>query len=474
MPASSEERVFINLFAGGGGLLLGLERAGFRCAGAVEIDPMAGKTLANHLAARRQRPLLALGPQAGDVRSVDFARWKVLLEEAGVERLDLVAGGPPCQSFSRVGRGKLNALSERGFLGDERNRLWREFFRAVETLRPRAFLVENVPGMLHHGGVNVADVICRAGQSIGYRTAGAILNAAAFGVPQVRERLFILGIDATLDAEPSFPIGDRMVKLGSSHIGRQRTLGDLFSHPEFFCGTLLPESGDSATSVSEALDDLPCLLAHLAPGYRARLPVPAVSYRPARPTAYATLMRNWPGLPTSEAATDHVCKATPRDYDTFGKMKHGDRYPDAVAIAEARFRRALSRWRALGGKGLRPKRRTFVPPYRTDNFPEKWRKLIPTEPSWTVTAHLAKDTYSHIHHDSTQRRMISIREAARLQSFPDAYAFFGNMGHRLRQIGNAVPPLMAAAIGQQIARVLEEAKTTTFSAEARRAASWRT
>ena len=99
---------------------------------------------------------------------------------------------------------------------------------------------------------------------------------------------------------------------------------------------------------------------------------------------------------------------------------------------------------------------THVPPYRNDAFHDKWRKLIANEPSWTLTAHLSKDTYSHIHYDSRQARTISVREAARLQSFPDGVEFAGNFGEQYRQIGNAVPPLLARAIASELFLQLAE------------------
>jgi DNA (cytosine-5)-methyltransferase 1 len=146
-------------------------------------------------------------------------------------------------------------------------------------------------------------------------------------------------------------------------------------------------------------------------------------------------------------------------------MAPGDRYPQAVVIAERRYRSALSRWESAGRRGPRPRRASFVPPYRQDVFPEKWRKLAKDQPAWTVTAHLAKDTYSHIHYDSRQARMITVREAARLQSFPDGYAFAGNIGDAFRQIGNAVPPLLAFALGRQIAGLLAGQASVDVGAE---------
>jgi DNA (cytosine-5)-methyltransferase 1 len=133
-------------------------------------------------------------------------------------------------------------------------------------------------------------------------------------------------------------------------------------------------------------------------------------------------------------------------------MAHGDRYPQARAIAESLFREEYA---MLRGRGEAPTpgsssyyalRARFIPPYRNDAFDDKWAKLVPDQPSWTLTAHLSRDSYSHIHYDSNQARTITVREAARLQSFPDAVDFEGSYGDQLRQIGNAVPPLLAKAI----------------------------
>ena len=106
-------------------------------------------------------------------------------------------------------------------------------------------------------------------------------------------------------------------------------------------------------------------------------------------------------------------------------------------------------WKAL--------HRDLVPPYDPDKFPNKWRKLEPEQPARTLMAHLGKDSYSHIHYDSAQARPISVREAARLQSFPDGFRFNGTMNPAFRQIGNAVPPLLARAIGSTLLRQLREA-----------------
>src|SRR5207248_9416298 len=109
---------------------------------------------------------------------------------------------------------------------------------------------------------------------------------------------------------------------------------------------------------------------------------------------------------------------------------------------------------APASKAWKDLREEYVPPYNREEFQDKWGKLWPDRPSWTVPAHLAKDSYSHIHPDSAQARMISVREAARLQSFPAGFSFCGNMGDCFRQIGNAVPPLLAWAIADRLLQVL--------------------
>ena len=142
-----------------------------------------------------------------------------------------------------------------------------------------------------------------------------------------------------------------------------------------------------------------------------------------------------------------------RDFGTFARMAQGDRYPSALRVASQRYSEALKADPDADPEELR---KSIVPPYRNDAFVDKWRKLDMDSPSWTLTAHLGKDTYSHIHYDSRQARTITVREAARLQSFPDGFEFQGNMGARFRQIGNAVPPLLSRALALQLRAQLAE------------------
>ena len=448
----------LDLFAGAGGFSIGLERAGFRSVGAIELNARAAETWAS----AHPEGILWGGPQHGDMRRIDPRMVKRRLAAEGIRELDLVTAGPPCQGFSRVGRAKLNSLADKAgaFRRDPRNVLFRRAIDFLEVLQPRAFIFENVVGILHLAGTNMAEVVCEAIREVGYDVRCAVLNAAWYGVPQMRERVVIIGIRADLGVEPEFPVITHRIPHRRGMICTAELDDRLWEEPAFFVQhDLLPRKRrlSPAVSVQGALNDLPPFTAHLEAKRAARkMPSqrpfhPAVAYRRGRANSYGTLMRRWPGH-RSVDVHDHFCRFTPRDFGTFRGMRPGDRYPEALAVAHHLWERA--KWDARERGARPPPARAFVPPYRNDGFPDKWRKLIPDEPSWTITAHLAKDTYSHIHYDSAQARMITPREAARLQSFPDGMHFHGNTGEMFTQIGNAVPPLLATAIGAAVQKTL--------------------
>jgi DNA (cytosine-5)-methyltransferase 1 len=429
---------------------------------AVDIDGAAARSFKRNFSILQpDSPPCVLGGPRHDLGRVGVETLPV------ARRPDIVIAGPPCQAFSRLGRAKLNKVSDEGFRGDPRNLLYRQFLAAVERWQPRAFVMENVPGMLTVGGINYADIVCSELAAIGYHTGYALLNSVWYGTPQLRERLFFIGVREDLGLRPVAPPTAFQTDLPE---GYSRPLREV---PRFlpFGGEWVRDLGQlpvpaspheaAAVTVREALDDLPELTDHLTAGrgargdFRRHLP-----YRSGPGSWYGALMRGWPGFPLPSGVEDHAIRRTPRDYETFRRMKPGDRFPEALAIARSIRDDELAR---LQARGAAPAPGTqewgefearFVPPYDEHDFPDKWRKLIPDRSSWTVPAHLAKDSYSHIHYDSAQARMISIREAARLQSFPDAFLFTGNMGDCFRQIGNAVPPLLARAVAEAVLAVL--------------------
>lgn len=447
-----------DLFCGAGGLSLGFHAAGARSVVALDHDERAAETFeSNFRRLQPDSPPLVLGGKQADMATID-----VTSSPCGTVP-DIVIGGPPCQGFSRLGRAKLNSLSDEGAAGDARNELYCRFLEAVRAWRPRALVMENVPGMLSVKGRNVALDVAADMAACGYRVGYTLLNAVWFGVPQFRERLFFIGVRDDLGVLPSAPAPTHRAHLPPGYVRPvpAHTLPLAFI-PHFELSVDLRRARLPATTVADAFDDLPPLTQHLEQRVRPprgdfRQPRP---YRHAPHSELAHLLRNWPGLPPRDNIDDHAIRHTPRDFETFRRMLPGDRYPQAHAIAVARLRSVLE---ALNEQGAAPTpgtkahdeiRRRIVPPYPEDVFVDKWRKLVPDEPSWTIPAHLAKDTYSHIHPDPSQARTISVREAARLQSFPDSFTFSGNMGDCYRQIGNAVPPLLAWAVAATVLSLL--------------------
>jgi DNA (cytosine-5)-methyltransferase 1 len=177
-------------------------------------------------------------------------------------------------------------------------------------------------------------------------------------------------------------------------------------------------------------------------------------------------MRHWPGFEARDLLYDHVIRYLPRDYDLFARLHPGDQYPEAIRHAEALFEEKLAREKQAGRDhpkgsiGWEMLRANTVPPYDAGKFPNKWRKMEADRPARTLLAHLGKDSYSHIHYDHDQARTISVREAARLQSFPDGFVFSGTMNPAFRQIGNAVPPLLAKVIAQALIAQLKSTQSS--------------
>ena len=156
-----------------------------------------------------------------------------------------------------------------------------------------------------------------------------------------------------------------------------------------------------------------------------------------------------------ETVSGNVYHNNERDYPIFARMQEDDLYPQALAIArQILAEKCLAQGIREGTPEYEEIKKSTVPPYSEDKFLSKWKRINRDKPCHTLVAHMALDTYSHIH--PWEPRGISVREAARIQSFPDDYAFQSNMGEAFRQIGNSVPPLMAKALAENIKILLQE------------------
>lgn len=461
----------LDLFAGCGGLSLGFQSAGFEIAAAVEFDPDAA---ASH----------GLNFHPGDPRHAQARDITKLTPEDLVEELelgsvgsavDVIVGGPPCQAFARVGRSKLREIDAHpeAFKHDPRARLYLEYLHYVDAFRPLALLMENVPDVLNHGGQNIAEETCEVLREKGYVARYTLLNASFFGVPQMRERMILLAYRQELEAEVSFPQPTHFMALPPGYAGSRQVALKLLAGRSSIGAAVSyvdPPEADlelpAAVTAKDALADLPPITLHLEGklGRGARRFDEVIPYGGSARTCYGEVMRRWPGFENAEGLRDHVIRYLPRDWKLFARLKPGDQYPEAHATALRMFEEALAKVKAETGSAPRSGsaawtalRGSIVPPYDVSKFPNKWRKMEPDLPARTLMAHLGKDSYSHIHYDSAQARTISVREAARLQSFPDGFVFSGTMNPAFKQIGNAVPPLLAKAVATEMMTTLRTA-----------------
>jgi DNA (cytosine-5)-methyltransferase 1 len=261
-------------------------------------------------------------------------------------------------------------------LHDERRELWRSVIETVECVKPEAVLFENVPGMTEGQNIFILGRLVEGLETCGYQVSLRQLAARAWGVPQRRERVFLVAVRSG-------------------------------------CTFLWPEPARESATLRDAISDLPAVVGGEHNQW--------CDYAGPR-TALQQRLRQ--GVPEADRFRlyDHYSRAVRSDdLEAFRLMDHGTKYSDLP---------------------------DHLKRYRDDIFDDKYKRLAWDAVSRTITAHLAKDGYWYIHPE--QHRTLTIREAARLQTFPDWFRFTGTPTHQFRQIGNAVPPLMAAAIGQAI------------------------
>lgn len=456
---------FVDLFCGCGGISLGMSKAGMVAIAGFDADAPSMRTWWSNFHPesgihRRGEPSIDITAHSAS----SALNWCGYSD--GVDGVDVLVGGPPCQAYSRAGRSKINNLrGEAAHLDDERGGLYEHFLRYVAEISPLAVVVENVPDALNYGGQNIPVVICQRLKEMGYHAHFTILNSANYGVPQLRDRVFILGIHESVSSEViPFPIPThKTFKKNKVIQPKNRMLKVCEKHPKL--ATLSPEETKElpyAVTARDAWDDLPRIYSRNRNGGNLGCVdmLGILPYSSLSKNSYQELMRSWKGFETDGYVSANLLREVKRDFEIFARMKHGNEYPEARRIHETVFSEEITRRRVSGqrikeGDALWTQiYREMVPPYDTTKFTSKWWKIIPDQPCRTIVAHLQMDTYSHIHYDSEQARAITVREAARMQSFPDGFHFYGAMKEGYRQIGNAVPPLVAAQLAISISAAL--------------------
>lgn len=429
MTTHRVQRTFIDLFAGAGGITEGFAQAGWMPLVGSDVDPDACATYAANF------PLALTLP--GDVRKPAVKRR--LLEVAA--DVDVVAGGPPCQGFSQV-------RSHARLIDDPKNSLYREFVQLVGKLNPRAFVMENVPGMAQMGVVDQVE------QDLGlkgrYRVHPMVLDAADFGVPQTRKRIVFIGFHRDLSIEPPHLIGTgatsaialhRAVESGHRVVRYAPQLqldGDVLDW-------LADPWDDRVVSVEQALSDL----MDLEPGsYREDTRPTTVLREPE--SAFQKAMRGSSGDEITNVAVPRINDDTRLRLQS---IPPGGNYLDLPETLTARYLTG-QRWGQDNGSGRLSRKHFYA-----------YRRLHPDIWSWTLNT--KADSVYHW----SRERALSVREFARLQTFPDHYVVTtderrgelpgridGGAAHsRYRQIGNAVPPLLARAIAEAIDSALASA-----------------
>lgn len=340
----------VDLFCGCGGLSYGFEKAGYNILLGIDNDAKALETFElNHQGSKSI---------CGDITKVTYEDdIKPLI---GDETIDVIIGGPPCQGMSLSGPRKFD---------DPRNKLYLTYIRLVEEIKPKAFVIENVPGLVGLFGGQIKDSIMQRFTDMGYDIQYKILCAADYGVPQNRKRVVFVGI-----------------KNG---------------HFEY------PKEIDGKVSCSMALSDLPTLENELGNEDMPYLTKPQNHYQ--------KIMRE-----NSSRVKNHIA------------AEHSDKVKKIISLVP-------------DGGNYKNLPEEYI---NSRNFHVAWTRFASDKPAPTI------DTGHRHHFHYKYNRVPTVRECARLQSFPDSFVFLGNKTQQFRQVGNAVPPLMAQCIAERLKETL--------------------
>ncbi len=367
-----------DLFCGAGGIGAGLQAAGFDVVVGVDHDPVALATHAGQFGG------LSIQCDLGDPAAIER-----VIDALRAIDVTIVAGGPPCQPFSRAGQSKIRSLVEAGTRAahDHRRDLWESFLEIVLAVEPPAVLLENVPEMALGGRMEIVRTMVHALESREYTVHTRLVHAVEQGVPQHRQRFLMVAVKGGVEFEWPGPVAPVSVR---------DAIGDL---PPVDGGAR-PDGGGNGWWDYQLPSDVGWFLAR--------------SREEMRGDDFGRIH-------------DHITRPVREDdLRAFEKMTSSTKYSDLPDDLKR---------------------------YRDDIFDDKYKRLDWDEPSRSITAHIARDGYWYIHPE--QHRTLTVREAARIQTFPDHVRFAGPPSAQFRQIGNAVPPLLAEQVGVQVLKAME-------------------
>lgn len=398
----------IDLFSGCGGLLDGFLQSGLYCpVASVEWEKYPVLTLRKRLKEKygvldAEQSVVFFDMQRTDELLHGFEDPKYgknpgLLKLVGKKKIDFIIGGPPCQAYSVAGRVSVEQKEK----PDYRNYLFEYYLKVVSTFRPKMFVFENVPGMLSAmpDGTPIIDLIRRDMANAGYEIIDdirkfAILDASDYNVPQTRKRVILVGMN--------------------KNYFNGKNIQTLLQR--FYSVFLEKQKSNKKVTVQEAIGNLP--------------------------GCYPLF---------SNKAPSHT---TPNTNITW-------QIPRFNSVRDVRIFQMLAEDVSSGKNELQNSeklKQIYNEATGAHTNVHKYHVLKPNEPSTTILAHLYKDGLRFIHYDPKQARSITVREAARLQTFDDDFDFVGSQGDAFKMIGNAVPTKLALAISRAIDSFIKEVK----------------
>ena len=469
---------YIDLFAGAGGLSLGLSNAGFNLLFANDFNSSCIKTFKSNLniahsktnsnciiegditelykalnTTRIYNKKIGIRTVTTNKELYAKQRSSILTSEdfrivKSIKNLDLLCGGPPCQGFSLIVKSKKGTKEERsnGFINDTRNYLFNYFLKFAKSYKPKIILIENVKGL--ESSLDFKDLIATSIEKLGYKVASNIIKSHEFGIPQIRNRLFFIGVRKDLKISPT------------------KIFTDEFMLSKKF------------VNLQEAIYDLPQIKVNPKPNnYKKSNELPFANKNSfgmnVSSTPYKKLLKNQNYY--VKKINTYKNKYIESDF----LYNHKSRYHNLrdkhifMNLKEGLYLNHPDNFIALNGNNKKMEDGSYFNgiDYIKDkdsngnkiasNFADKYFKLNANSKSKTIIAHLETDGNSYVHtpinknkNNLNYARSITPREAARIQSFPDWYKFEGTLRNQYAQIGNAVPPLLAYYIGKTIIKHL--------------------